>query len=158
MTIYEIDQALLSLIDPDTGEIGDYDMFCELQMEREAKVENMALWIKNLNAEADAIKAEKDNLADREKAARNKADRLKKYLAEILCGEKFTSPRVAVTFRKSEAVEIDEDFIEWAREKAGYLLKYKDPEVNKTAIKEAIKNGTAIEFARIVQNNNIQIK
>ena len=158
MTIYEIDQALLSLIDPDTGEIGDYDIFCELQMEREAKVENMALWIKNLNAEADAIKAEKDNLADREKAARNKADRLKKYLAEILCGEKFTTPRVAVTFRKSEAVEIDEDFIEWAREKAGYLLKYKDPEVNKTAIKEAIKNGTAIEFARIVQNNNIQIK
>jgi outer membrane murein-binding lipoprotein Lpp len=158
MTIYEIDQALLSLIDPDTGEIGDYDMFCELQMEREAKVENMALWVKNLNAEADAIKAERDNLYEREKAARNKADRLKKYLAEILCGEKFTSPRVAVTFRKSEAVEIDEDFIEWAREKAGYLLKYKDPEVNKTAIKEAIKNGTAIEFARIVQNNNIQIK
>lgn len=158
MTIYEIDQALLSLIDPDTGEIGDYDMFCELQMEREAKVENMALWIKNLNAEADAIKAERDNLYEREKAARNKADRLKKYLAEILRGEKFTSPRVAVTFRKSEAVEIDEDFIEWAREKAGYLLKYKDPEVNKTAIKKAIKNGTAIEFARIVQNNNIQIK
>lgn len=158
MTIYEIDQALLSLIDPDTGEIGDYGMFCELQMAKESKIENLALLIKNSIAEADAIKAERDNLYEREKAARNKADRLKKYLAEILCGEKFTSPRVAVTFRKSEAVEIDEDFIEWAREKAGYLLKYKDPEVNKTAIKEAIKNGTAIEFARIVQNNNIQIK
>ena len=81
MTIYEIDQSIASLVDPNTGEIGDYDMFCELQMEREAKVENMALWIKNLNAEADAIKAERDNLYEREKAARNKADRLKKYLA-----------------------------------------------------------------------------
>jgi outer membrane murein-binding lipoprotein Lpp len=158
MTIYEIDQSIASLVDPETGEISDFDAFAGLQMEREAKVESMALWVKNLSAEADAIKAERDNLYEREKAARNKADRLKKYLAEILCGEKFTSPRVAVTFRKSETVEIDEDFIEWAREKAGYLLKYKDPEVNKTAIKEAIKNGTAIEFARIVQNNNIQIK
>ena len=157
MTIYEIDQALLSLIDPDTGEIGDYDIFCELQMEREAKVENMALWIKNLNAEADAIKAEKDNLADREKAARNKADRLKKYLAEILQGEKFSSPKVAISYRKSTAVEIADEAEFISRGPKEYLIP-QPPKIDKKAISEILKAGKEIPGASLVERDNIQIK
>jgi hypothetical protein len=38
------------------------------------------------------------------------------------------------------------------------FLKYKDPEVNKTAIKEALKGGATIEGACISKNQNIQIK
>ena len=65
MKLYEIDQAIESLIDQDTGEVSDFDVFMDLQMAREAKIENVALLIKNLTAEAEAIKAEKNALAER---------------------------------------------------------------------------------------------
>ena len=157
MTIYEIDQALLSLIDPDTGEIGDYGMFCELQMAKESKIENLALLIKNSRAEADAIKAEKDNLADREKAARNKADRLKKYLAEILQGEKFSSPKVAISYRKSTAVEIADEAEFISRGPKEYLIP-QPPKIDKKAISEILKVGKEIPGASLVERDNIQIK
>lgn len=158
MNIYEIDQSITALIDPETGEIKDFDVFAELQMEREAKIENMALWIKNLVAEAGAIKAEKDALYEREKTAKNKAERLKNYLSKILNGEKYSTPRVAISFRKSESVDVDEGFAQWAKTNADHLLKYKEPEADKAAIKEAIKNGASVEFARLEQKTNIQIK
>ena len=37
MNIYEIDNAMFSLIDEETGEIKDYEAFEELQMQREEK-------------------------------------------------------------------------------------------------------------------------
>ena len=54
MKLYEIDQAILALVDPETGEILDYEAFSELKMKREEKIEGMALWHKNLTAEATA--------------------------------------------------------------------------------------------------------
>lgn len=77
MTIYEIDARMAGLIDPETGELLDYEAFASLQMEREAKIENMALWYKDLTAEAKAIREEEKALAERRKSAENKAERLK---------------------------------------------------------------------------------
>ena len=48
MRLYEIDEAILSCIDTDTGEILDADKLNALQIEREEKLENVALWIKKL--------------------------------------------------------------------------------------------------------------
>ena len=158
MNIYEIDQTIESLINPDTGEILDIDTFIDLQMERETKIENMALWVKNLVAESEAIKAEKNALYEREKAAKNKADSLKKYLSQILMGEKFSTPKVAVSFRKSASVDVDDAFVEWAKNNASHLLKFSEPSVDKTAIKTALTNGKQIPYAKIAENQNIQIK
>ena len=44
MNIYEIDNAMFSLIDEETGEIKDFEAFEELQMQKEEKIENAALW------------------------------------------------------------------------------------------------------------------
>jgi len=158
MKLYEINQEIESLINPETGEIMDFDAFAELQMERETKIENMALWAKNLTAEAEAIKAEKNALYEREKVAKNRADGLKKYLSEILAGEKFSSPKVAVCFRKSVSVEVDEGFVEWAKENAKGFLKYSEPSVDKTEVKAAIAAGAVFDAARIIESQNIQIK
>lgn len=158
MKLYEIDQAIESLIDPESGEILDIDCFAELQMEREQKIENMALWVKNLNAEADAIKAEVESLTGRERSARHKAKRLLSYLTSILEGEKFTTSKVAITFRKSSSVEIDDGFVEWAKENNPALLRTKEPEADKTAIKGFIKSGKEVPFARLVENQSVQIK
>ena len=59
MKLYEIDEQILGCIDAETGEIIDADMLNALQIERDAKIENVALWIKDLKAEAEAYKAEK---------------------------------------------------------------------------------------------------
>lgn len=158
MNIYEIDAAILSLVDEETGEIKDFEEFANLQMERETKIENIALWHKNLVAESKAIREEEKTLAERRKACENKAERLKNYLSEILQGNKFKTAKVAVSYRKSTAVEIEPDFIEWAEINADDLLTYKAPEPNKTAIKDALKAGTEIPFASMVEHQNISIK
>ena len=160
-TLYEIDQAILGCIDFDTGEVIDPEKLSELQMEREVKIENVALWYKNLLSDAEALKAEKTALAEREAVARSKAESLKKWLAEALNGAKMTTPKVAISFRKSEAVEIadEEEFIHWAQDySCDDLLAYKDPTPNKTAIKAAIKQGRSVYGATLTEKNNIQIK
>jgi hypothetical protein len=89
MTLYEIDQKLMELVDPETGELLDYEAFAAFQMEREEKIENMGLWVKELSAESAAIKQEIDNLTKRKTAADKKAESLKRYLSLILNGQKF---------------------------------------------------------------------
>ena len=157
-SLYEINEALEqafeNCIDPETGEIvGDTEVLDALEMERDQKIENIACFIKNLKAEAEAIRAEEKALADRRKAAENKAERLKEYLANNLNGEKFKSPRVAVSWRRSESVVVPDVF-----QLPDEYVRYKDPEPNRTLIKEAIKKGFTVEGAELVENTNLIIK
>ena len=161
MNLYDIDQAILALVDPDTGEILDYEAFSELKMAREEKVEGMALWCKNLDAEAAAIKAEENALAERRKPLERKSESLKEYIAEILAGDKFTTARVACTFRKSKAVVIQDEakFIQAMQESQHFeYLKYSPPTVNKTEITNAIKAGKEVPGAQLVEKQNLSIK
>lgn len=153
MTIYEINQAIMECVDLETGEIIDTEQLDKLTMEREAKLENVACWIKELKAEAEALKAEKMAFAKRQQVAENKMESLKKYLAYALDGQAFKTVRASVTFRKSQAVEIadiyklDENY-----------LRYKEPEADKTAIKEALKAGKTVAGATLVENTSVIIK
>ena len=161
MSLYNIDAAIMALVDPETGEIMNYDAFAALQMEREQKIEGMALWHKNLVAEAEAIKAEEKKLAERRKDLEVKAEKLKGYLHEALGGEKFSTPRVVCTFRASQGVEIQDEaaFIRTMQENMHFeFLSYKPPTVNRTAITKAIKEGQTVEGAELVSRNNISIK
>jgi hypothetical protein len=153
MNLYEIDAAILECVDVETGEIFDVDKFEELSLTRDAKVENVCLWIKNLKAEAEALKVEKDAFAQRQKAAENKMESLKKYISGYLEGAKFETARVKVSFRKSESLEISED-----AKIPEEFLKYKEPEVDKVGLKKALKDGMQFDGVSLVQNQNIQIK
>lgn len=162
MTLYEIDegiQELLSEVDPETGElITDYEALDALLMERETKIENIVLFIKNLSSDARELKAEEAALAERRKKAEKKAERLREYVSHALGGEKFQTPRCCVSFRKSTALELGEGFTEWAKEHADTLLRYKEPEPDKTAIKAALAGGAEIPDAKLVQNTTMTIK
>lgn len=152
MNLYEINDAIMDCVDTETGEIIDAEKLGNLQMAYKEKVENIALWIKNLLADAAAIKTEKEALEEREKACRNKAESLKSYLASALDGSKFTTPRVAISWRKSETVEIDDVTVipsEYWKVKT---------DLDKLGIKKALKAGAQVSGARIVSNNNIHIK
>ena len=159
MTIYEIDQAIMECVDIETGEIIDTEQLDKLQMERDTKLENVACWIKELKAEAEAIKAEKQILANRQKVAENKAESLKKYLAYVLDGKKFSTAKCAVSFRTTESVEVTTEGLEnLMLEGKDDLLTYITPKPNKTAIKQAIKDGLSVAGVQLVQNISTIIK
>ena len=158
MTIYEIDQAIMECVDLETGEIIDIDKLNELELERESKIEGVACWIKDLKAEAEALKNEKQALAERQRVAENKAESLKKWLAYALQGEKFKTTKCAISFRKSEAVEVTDEGLNNLMKEHDELLTYKEPEPNKTAIKQAIKEGLNVSGVQLVQNTSTIIK
>lgn len=151
--LYEIDAAIMACVDEETGEVINPEMLDTLLMERNKKLEGVALWIKNLESDAAAIKAERDALDKRMKSAENKAKSLREWLKNTLECQPFETARVRVSFRKSESTEIDENILDkkWCKEKITYTP-------DKTAIKNAIKLGQTVAGAKLVVNQNIQIK
>lgn len=152
MTIFDIDQAIMACVDAETGEVIDVEKMEALQMERGLKLENVALWAKELDAEAKAIREEEKKLAERRRVKENKIASLKSYLTMALAGQKFSTPRVKISWRKSESVDIpDPEKIpaSW------YRAKY---EIAKDDIKAALKAGETVPGATLVENTNIQIK
>lgn len=159
MRLYEIDQAILECIDPETGEV-DAERIAELQLARDEKIEQLLLWKKDLDADAVAIAQEIKNLTERKQAAERKAESLKSYIKFVLNGEKFKTARVAVSYRSVKSVQIQDDaaLIAWAEQNDDSLLSYKDPTISKTAVKEAIEAGREIPGATIETKNQIIIK
>lgn len=153
MKLYEINEQILNCIDTETGEIVDVEKLNELQLAKDEKIENLALWYKDLLAEANALKEEKEAFAAREKAAKNKAESIKTYLSYVLNGENFKTTKCALSFRKSEKTIVDD--INLLPE---VYLKYAEPKADLTEIKKAIKNGEEINGAHIEETQNIQIK
>lgn len=129
----------------------------------EDKADNIACMIKNLNAEALAIKTEEQALAERRKAKERQVERLKDYLSETLLSANYTKIETArnkISFRKSESVSIEneDDFIHWAMKERGEFLTFKAPTVNKTEIKKALALGEVLEGVSIETKQNVQIK
>ena len=153
MKLFEINEEIMKCVDVETGEIIDEVKLQQLQMARDIKIENIACWIINILSDAEALKAQKQVFADRQKAAENKAESLKRYLSKVLEGQKFTTDKVAVSFRKTSSVNVTDI----TRLKEEYL-KYADPTPDKTAIKNAIKAGKDVAGAEIVEDQSISIK
>lgn len=162
MTLYEIDkriEELTNAVDPETGELMvDVDAIEALAMEREQKIENIACYIKNLNSDVSELKNEEKALAERRKTAEKKAERLKNFLASALDGQKFSSSKCAVSIRKSQSVEVDDSFIDWAVFNNDSLLRYKSPEVDKTAVKKLLDTGATLPYAHLKENYSVIIK
>ena len=163
MNIYQIDEAIEAIlagsVDEETGEvIVDMEALDALMVEREKKIENVALYIKNCEALAKSIREEEKVLADRRRSAERKAERLMAYLDGALAGEKFSTPRVACTYRASSVVEVDDEFLEWAYKKRPDLIRMKPPEADKAAIKKLLKGGEEIPHTTLVEKQSLSIK
>lgn len=153
MKLYEIDEQILNCIDAETGEIIDADMLNALQMERDAKIEGVALWIKDLKAEAEALKAEKIAFEKRQKTCENRAESLKQWLAVALNGEKFKTTKCDVSFRTAKSVNVTDVFSLDSK-----FLKFSDPTADKTAIKKAIEAGEQVSGAELIERKSVTIK
>lgn len=155
-TLYELTHALATFdfeIDEETGEIINAEELDALEIERDEKIENIALWIKNLTSDAEAYKKEKESFAKKEQTAKKKVESLKEYLRWNLDGEKFKTDRVTISWRRSEAVEI----IDQEKIPKGWFVE-QDPKLDKAGIKAALKDGEEIPGVILKENNSIQIK
>ena len=161
LSLYEINEKILNFryeFDEDTGELLNETELDELNMAREEKIENLCLYAKSLRAEASAIKDEEKNLKERREAKENKADRIEDYIARNLNGAKFETPRVKISWRKSESVEIlNEDAVPERFLDIQVVRKPQKAEIRKR-LKEAEAKGEEIPWARLNVNNNMSLK
>ena len=153
-SLYQIKQELIDCTDTETGEIIDVARFEELQIEADEKIENVALWYKNLLADAASYKVEKEHFAQREKIAKNKAESLKKYLDDALGGKVFKTVKVDITYRKSTSVNITDDTLL----PESLVTEVVTTSPDKKAIAELLKAGEKVPGAELSTNQNIQIK
>lgn len=155
--LFEIDKDIENFewdIDPETGEILNPDALDDLQMERDAKIEGVGLKIKNLTAELDAVKREKANFDSRAKSLEREIEGYKNFLTYALDGQKFSTPRVVVGFRKSESVNITDEYLV-PDEYCNFTVVRKP---DKTRIKDALKKDKTIMGAELVEKQSAQIK
>lgn len=151
--LYEINEQITECIDSETGELIDPEKMDRLQIAKNEKLENLALWYKDLLAEAEALKREKEAFAARERTAKNKAGSIKNYLSYALQGENFKTAKCVLSYRKGKKAIIDDISIIPQK----YLLQ-SEPKVNLAEVKKALEGGEEIKGVHIEETNNIQIK
>lgn len=147
-------------------EIFNEELFAQiiesLEISKDEKVENIGLIIKNTLAEIAAIKAEEKVLAERRKKKELSAERLKNYLSFALNGSKFETPKVAISWRASTKTEVvdKEKALGWLKDNnMKELIKVKIEEnIDTTACKKLMKDGTEIDGLLLIESKNIQIK
>ncbi len=168
-SLYEIDSNIQAFIDgmldatDENGEIIgeiDYQALEALQAERREKLENIALYMKNLSAEAAAIKDEEDALKKRRERIERKCERLGVYLAQSMVNnneDKLESAKCSVKIRTSKSTEIDDlSLIPVEYIKVTVPEPVKKPD--KVAIKKAIEAGKEVAGAHVVINKKAVIE
>jgi len=124
----------------------------KLEGERDKKALNIACAIKNIRAEAMALKVEKLRLEKRQRAAMATCDRLEQYLADFIPGIRLQDQRAKIGWRESYAVEVEVPPTELPAD----LCRVKvEPDLR--LIKDAILSGRTVNGAKIVKHNNVQI-
>lgn len=150
-SLYDLQMEILECVD-ENGELLDIEKFEQLNMAIEKKIEGLCLWVKNLDAEAAAIKEEEDALKDRRVRKENKAKSIRNYIQDFLKGSKFETPKVAISYRKSQSLEVLENAVI-----PDEYLEFKT-KVKTAELKKAVKGGLELEGVYLLEKSNMSIK
>lgn len=122
----------------------------------EEKADNIAKLVKEIDAEAKAIKTEEERLYSRRKSLENKMKWLKCYLEESMIAinkKKFKTDLFSFSIQKNPVSlkiinenKIPEEFL---------IIEKK---VNKKELSEAVKNGKYLDCAELVQTESLRIR
>lgn len=167
MSLYDIDSKIIETIergfavDEETGEVIDSPeevsaMLEELEFDRTTKIENIALYVKNLEALASSLKKEEEALAKRRKTKENRIERLKEYLTQSMVAANengIETSKVCISFLNRESVITDADKLP-----KKWLTRTVTFKPDKMAIKKAIKGGLKVKGASLEVKTHIQIK
>lgn len=164
-------------IDDDGNIIEDVDAYKEkmltawfdtlegIEGEFDEKAESIAVYIKQLKAEANILKFEKSAIAKRQSQKEREVEKLAAHLLNAMKAigrSKVDMPHAVVSIRNNApSLVIDDEisFVEWAEEhNLAHLLKYSMPEVKKNDVKALCKNGEAIPFVHMESKQSLSIK
>lgn len=142
-----------------------FDTLSGIEEEFEVKAENIGAYIKALAAAAKDLKTEEEALSKRRRAKEKQAEWLKKYLLESMQAigrTKIDRPMAVLSVKNCpESVRFEDEkaFINDCME-SGHdeYLRYKTPEIDRTAVKEALQHGEKIEGAYLARDQRIDIK
>ena len=165
MKLYEVSEAITqimldleSCIDENTGvidEVRETELRTQLdtlQGQRDQTLLDLAAYYKGLDAEAEALALEQKKLGERRKRLDRRTNWIKYYIRDNLeVGSKLSDSRSKLGWRKSSAVEIENDDLipdQFCRIERRPIL---------TTIKEAIGAGQQVPGATIVERQNLQI-
>lgn len=142
-----------------------FDTLTGIEGEFDEKAESIAIYYKQLLAEAKMLKAEKAAIAKRQSQKEKQAESLKTYLfksMQALGRQKIDMPRAVMSLKKNApSLVIDDEisFVEWAEEhNLDHLLKYSMPEVKKNDVKVLCKKGEEIPFVHMEAKQSLSIK
>lgn len=141
-----------------------FDTLDGIEGEFEAKAENTAQYIKALKAEEAAIKAEENKLHKRRKTYERKIENITTYLKNCMQTmnlKKVETAKARITLRGNAPKLVIPDelsFIEMLQKSdRDDLLKYSNPEINKTAVKNLIKEGESFDGAFLEASQSLVI-
>lgn len=169
MTLYQLNaefeelyNLLCDLPDDDQEALEAYYTTLEgIQGEIDQKMENIACFIKQLNADAAALKAERDAIDARMKTKQHKADRLKAMLQDALVNaglKRLEMPKAKISLRQNPPSVIITDLSMIAASAYIKPRVIKEADVDKTAIKAAIQSGEEVPGAMLESKTSITIK
>lgn len=165
MKLYEIQKGFFDTLDillESDGNQEDIDTYNEvmvfLKEELQKKSSSILTYIQELQAKSKIAKEEADRLLKLSKSRANKAEKLKKYLTNVLQSldvSKIETNLGSYILRKSYSVDVydmsvlPEEFVRVTEER----------KADKEKIREYIKaNGEIIKGARIIENYSLNIK
>ena len=155
-SLYELTGQYLEIYNMELDEETKLDTLDAIDWETdyEMKVENYIKVMKNIDADVEARKAEIKRLTELNKADERKKDHLKDTLSasmNMTGHERVDTPLFKVSFRKSQAVEVDETVLPEAYKVATW-------KPDKKRLKEDLKNGLEIIGASLVERKNLSIR
>ena len=169
-----IEELLEKAIDMETGEITDEQLLKQvesLEMEERDKIENLALEYKETDYMISALDEEIKKLKQRQHDFEQKAEKIQTLLGTFLGYNKFETPKVKISFRKSTSVEVvnEEDIpSEFKKEIVSLakkdlpielydLIQYSDVKVSKNDIKKAINAGQEVKGVYLKENKKLKV-
>ena len=153
MKLFQISEELENLIDYETGEVLDIEAFENLKMERQDKLQNIALLYKNCKSDFKQL----DELVKEYTARRNSCKKTMEWakatLETELKGEKLTDEKKRFTtyYHSSTSTKTNMEILpdEWKKTTVVPMTK---------EIGEALKRGEKIEGAWLEENQSLVIK
>lgn len=130
----------------------------EAEVDLTEKAENIAKWIKNLEAERDTFKKESDRLAAKAKSFENKVISLKRYLQDNLevAGVDKVKGELFTVSLQNNAMSLDIESIEHI---PAEFKRTPEPVVNKRELLKYIKEtGEVFEGVEVRQTRSVRIR
>lgn len=160
MRLYEIPAAMRFAldcmeVDEETGEILNSAELEQIEGAARDKIEATALYLRELDAEAQAAKDEAERILARVKSMQKRSDYLKAMLLDALHATgKVKTGRVTVSIRKTQAVAVDEG----ANLPEAYTTVKTTVSPNKVAIKQALLDGVEVPGCSLEARESVSIR